>query len=1275
MNQQEKTIQWTKSQRAAIETVGRPVLVAASAGTGKTAALSGRVVERIADANDPAQADSILVLTFTDAAAEEMRSRIAETLYQRSRQARDVRLNRQLLLLDRANISTIHAFCKRVLTEFFYLAGLDPAFGILDADEQRLLKAEVLDETLEEAWADEALAQGLTVLFGGRRVQPGTNSFVDRIIPLSEFLDSVAGREDFYARAAAVSELGTRAYDELQQSQKAILLREIETCAARLAYATTLDAQWCGGDYISTYVREVVLPEVEQCRVLIEKGRYDLCAAHLAGLELGRMPAFKKKQWPEECKDLIAGPIKKVKDSLKAMREFALLSDGYAQRVGAQAGLQTQVLLKLLGRFDRAYAEAKRRRNVLDFGDLEHHMLKLLRERAEAAESLRRRFDYILVDEYQDINAVQQGILECLRREDNLFVVGDVKQSIYGFRQSKPEIFLKQLGAAVEVSEPTGQACRIDLRENFRCRSEIIDFVNAVFSRIMTEGTADMNYDARAALVSGFAYPAFAANDGPPQPVEFVLLDEDELDEEREETKDEGGSESQEESTEAVCVSASQRQAAWIAQRIQKLVGAETGIAEIKIFDKKTGTTRPVEYRDIVILMRSLSHKARDYVEILRLSGVPVSSQSACGYFEAAEISDCLCLLKVLDNPDRDIELAGLLRSPIFSITDSELARVRKFAEGAGIIPPPRCAGLSLEKGESFTVELLNPKQIQNSKDQIAERRRVSFYEAVRLYAEVGPEETLRRRMTEVLAKISEWRGAARSGSLADLLDAIFREHDLLSFYAALPNGAQRRANLLKLHDHAIQFEHFRTTDPGAALGRFVEFLEKLSDEGQDWSPAEADSAGENAVRIMSVHKSKGLEFGVVFAAELNTKFNMRDASGECLISEQAVGLKVVDRGLQKRYPSMAHQVIAEQARKANLAEEMRILYVALTRAREKLICVGGRRENGCVNLLRQCAASNNGAPEWMIADGRSHLEWLLTGLGTSVSLHRLYTTGVNRNLSDSGGFHAERVGRAELEEMTRRILEAKRSLKSITRASDDKVLRQSAVVYEHIRHNLNWRYRHEEAMRTGAKFSVSELIREGQAGDAVFRRKPEAVRETGGGKATDALAIGSAFHLVFESLDLHRPITIRTIEETAAALTAAGRMDAASAQRVDASKVLAFFASPLGEMTLAARDKVLREWPFTYALDARHAGASSDGEAVILQGIVDLIVPTGNGLILVDFKTDRVIQPEKLEEKSRKYADQLRHYARAAEGILKQAVTGAWIYYLDVPLAVNVGL
>ena len=656
MAKEEQTIKWTTAQARAIETIGRDVLVTASAGTGKTAVLSHRAVERICDASDAAQADNMLVLTFTEAAAEEMRSRIAETLRKRFASTRDAALRQQLLLLDRSYISTIHAFCKRVLTEFFFLIDLNPTFGILDADEQRLLKTELLEKILEEAWADESLASGLEILFEGRRIQPGTGSFVDKIIPLSEFLDSVVCRGEFYERAAMLNDAHAGAYADMQATQKTVLLEKLSACRARLDYALKLDAELTGGAYATDYIHSNIIPVLEQCEVLLGKGRFDLCAAHLAEPDFGRMPAFKKKQWDESAKDPIKNPIDKVKAELKSLADFALLNADYEAIIAPQAALQTKVLMELLRRFDTRYAAAKGHRNVLDFADLEHQTLALLENNPVVADKLKERFEHIFVDEYQDINAVQQRIIELLSRDDNVFVVGDVKQSIYGFRQSKPDIFLAHLKNAVDISEVSKQSGRVDLQDNFRCRAEIIDFVNALFAGAMTEAVADMDYDDNAALISGFDYPPFAAASGPNKPVELHLLDEDNTDDDTD-TEPTGATET---------ISASQRQAAFIAQRIGQIVGTETGKSEFQIYDKKHNAYRDVEYRDIVILMRSLSHKAQEYVEILRLAGVPVSSQSACGYFEATEISDCVCLLKVLDNADRDIELAAVLRGPVF---------------------------------------------------------------------------------------------------------------------------------------------------------------------------------------------------------------------------------------------------------------------------------------------------------------------------------------------------------------------------------------------------------------------------------------------------------------------------------------------------------------------------------------------------------------------------------------------------------------------------------
>ncbi len=1238
MAKEKQTIQWTTAQGRAIETVGRDVLVTASAGTGKTAVLSHRAVERICDPADAAQADNLLVMTFTETAAEEMRGRIAETLRQRFASERDGRLRAQLLLLDRAYISTIHAFCKRILTEFFYLIDLDPTFGILDADEQRLLKSELLEKMLQSAWEDESLAAGLEILFAGRRIQPGTGSFVDKIIPLSEFLDSVVERGVFYDRAAAVNDIHNTAFADVQATQKAFLLQKLARCRAKLEHALKLDAEYTGSGYATDYIHRHLTEAVETAETLLKKDRFDLCAAHVAQLDFGRMPAFKKKQWDESFKDAIKAPIDAVKADLKSLADVALLCSDYAALIGPQASLQTKVLMELLRRFDESYASAKRSRNVLDFADLEHTLLALLEKSPATAETLRQRFAHIFVDEYQDVNAVQQQILEKLSRDDNVFVVGDVKQSIYGFRQSKPEIFLARLKDAVDISTASTRGGRVDLQDNFRCRAEIIDFVNTVFAPVMCEAVADMDYDDKAALVSGFDYPPFEAKSGPNRPVELHLLDE-ESGEDNSDTESTGPTET---------VSASQRQATFIARRIRQIVGADTGAAEFQIFDKKESGFRDVQYRDCVILMRSLSHKAQEYVEILRLAGVPVSSQSACGYFEATEISDCVCLLKVLDNADRDIELAALLRSPIFRLTDSQLAAIRLTAG-----------------------------------------KRSGFYQAVLNYAESGPDVTLKETLNAVLTQLADWRTRLRHGSLANLLDAVFREKDLLAFYAALPNGAQRRANLLKLHDHAIQFEHFRTTEPGAALGRFVEFLEKLADAEQDWAPAEPDSAGENAVRIMSVHKSKGLEFPVVFAAELNTAFNMRDAAGDCLIDEQTVGLQVIDANAAGKFPTMAHQVIAERHRKANIAEEMRILYVALTRAREKLILTASKKASACEKLLAECAAFEQIIPNWRVAEGRCHLDWILMGLVGHRGLCNLFeVTGGSAALPESL-LHASRINRDELEAETTRILDAKRSLTCWSElpkpgSEQDK---QSQTAFETIRNNLLWHYPHQDVTEISAKLSVSELTHGSDEFAAVnvaaaFLKKPAATATSGKIPDTaNALSVGTAVHAVLERVDLAKPVNDTALSQTVKMLTEKGLLDATTAKQIDLNAIAAFFNSDLGQLTQQAGDGVLREWPFTYGLNANAAMkegqeplTTENNEIVVVQGIVDMIIPTDGGLVIVDFKTDRVTG-DAIQERADRYSRQLQTYAKAAGDILQKPITAAWLYFLTPQQAVEVEL
>jgi ATP-dependent helicase/nuclease subunit A len=1224
-----KNIPWTPAQQKAIETVDRGVLVTASAGTGKTAVLSQRVVGCITDG--PVQANAMLVLTFTDAAGEEMRSRIAETLYRRYMETRDPRIQQQLLLLDRAYISTIHSFCRRILTEFFYLIDLDPGFGILDADEQRLLKDELLDETLEQAWADDSIAKDLQALFAGRRVQPGTGSFVDLIIPLTEFLDSIVSREVFYDMAGTAEISESESHQVLLQAQKALLLKKLNQCQQRLDHVLALDSQHCDSGYVTDYIQKNYSPVIETCLHLLEQDRFDLCAEPVAGLDIPRMPGFKKTVWDESIKDVIKKPIEKTKETLKGLANFALLCPNYHQRLSPKAALQTNILLKLMQRFDTLYAASKQRRNVLDFADLEHRALDLLNTHPEAANKLSERFEFIFVDEYQDINAVQEHILQQVSRRDNVFVVGDVKQSIYGFRQSKPDIFLSQLESAGDGTGPTTQPVRVDLRENFRCRSEIVDFVNALFGRTMKKDFAQMDYDQHAELVCGFDYPAFKAKSGPALPVELALMDE----------QPNGDSDnSQEEVSNPIPpVTATQRQAAWIAQRIRQIVGAETGTAEFQVYDKKTDTCRDVRYRDIVIVMRSLSHKAQVYTEMLRLGNIPVRSQSGCGYFEATEISDCLCLLKVLDHPDRDIELAALLRSPVFSVTDTELATVRMHAQ-----------------------------------------KHSNFYNAVKKYASDGGHTGLREKLKDILSQINAWRQQVRTGSLADFLDDLFHEKRLLSFYAALPNGSQRKANLLKLHDHAIHFEHFRTTDPGAALGRFVEFLEKLDEAQQDWAPAEPDSGEQDAVRIMSIHKSKGLEFPVVFVAELNTPFNMQDASGQCLIDDQMVGLQVVDKQTRTAFVTAAHQVIADRACQKTIAEEMRILYVALTRAREKLILTGNIKLDNCTKLLREWAQFRD-LPAWKLAEVRNHLEWVLAGFSNQALLHQLLETDYETGLCNDELFYPHLIERQAIDSVARRLLDAKRSHKTSARApkAGSNLDKEADGIFKTIKQNLAWTYQFSDITETPAKLSVSKLThREDEFSAAniepVFSKTPSILHGNLPDGTPDAMSLGSATHLVIEKIDLSVPVDSQTVEATISELIQTSQITNTVASAINAAAIVSFFESALGQLAQKAGKSVLREWPFTYGLNAAELGAQSSNEVVVVQGIIDMIIPTEGGVVILDFKTDHIKEAD-IDKRAEMYKLQLQSYAKAAAHILQQPIAGAWLHFLTPEKPVKVEL
>lgn len=1242
----EKKIRWTEQQRRAIEARGSDVLVTASAGTGKTEVLSGRCVSILSDTSISADVLNILVLTFTEAAAEQMRSRIARRLKDAFIETGEPHLRRQLTLLQGADISTIHAFCKRIITEYFYKLGIDPTLGVLDADEARLIKAEVLQKTIDWAWEQGNLAQGLEQLL--QRRDPRVNEgFLSTIMELSDFLDGIVSRQAWYERAAKLTEVVNPLMSGLGEKQKQIIDKALSDSLSRLRHAQRLyESQGAGGGWAEALQLSHVEP-IEACGELLREGDWDRCSEAIRSYS--KLRTRKPRDVDEPVAELLYKTARAVVNACKGLSKLAVVNPEYLDMLGSSVASQTRLLVELVKRFDMLYAQTKRTLNCVDFADLEHLALRLLSEEgacengrapSETALALRNRYEYIFVDEYQDINSVQEGIINALSSGDNVFVVGDVKQSIYAWRGAKPTIFLDRL-REISANVPDRSAgVRVDLNANFRSAKPILDFVNRIFARVMTSSFAQLDYDDSARLT-----PARVDESVGQTPrtdaaiVEFHVLDE---------TADDQGVED-EERDESVAepdlniVTSRQRQATLVARRIRQMVGSETGEAEFQVYDKEQDCLRDVQYGDIVVLMRSLAKKANDYVEVLRLAGVPVSCEATAGYFETTEINDMICLLKVLDNPQRDIELAAVLRSPFFNVTDTELAKIR----------------------------------LHDRTKLLAK----NYYDCVLKYCDGGPDAELAATLQGILDRLDAWRTMARRGKLADLIWQVYRETGYLSFVSALPNGRARRANLLKLHDRAIQFEGFASSSPLPSLTRFVEFVERLREIGQDWSPAEPESAAGNAVRILSVHKSKGLEFPVVFLAELESKFNISDIHADVLADAGGeLGLQMIDSSSNSKLQSLAHQVIAEQKKSTALAEELRILYVATTRARDRLVLTASQKGNHCRQIITDGIFFGHGPiPYWQIRSCNSPLEWILYGLSDQISLHEALQTGFAERARDDRLFGFRLCGHDDVRQLSEYVLrlrsgrarKAAAAVPACSQGTGSKLLAQ-------LKQSLAWRYPFEQAALVPAKSSVTRLThRDDEYAEFDYSRaldrQPAALvsGEPNLLEPAEARLIGTATHLVISQLDLGQPVTEAAIQALKDKLVADGAMTMEIAGRIDTASVLTFLESELGGVVLDSENTVWREWPFTFGLTAsewRDSRLSEDAtyateDRIIIQGIIDMLVRTPDGLIVIDFKTDHVTA-DRISERAELYRQQLNLYGKAASAILRSPLIAKWLHF-----------
>ena len=1218
--------QWTDPQRRGIETVGCNLLVSAAAGSGKTSVLAERCAHLVCDAESRCGVDELLVVTFTEAAAAEMKSRIGTAMRQRhEQQPDDPHIARQLAILDSAVVGTMHGFCARLLRQHFHLLGLDPEFSILDGDEAALLKREVARELLEE-WFDRDDAGPFTrfVDLYGDGDDERVISLVLRLFDmLASVVDPAAWVEQSMGTLTEAAELPLRE-SKLGRSYLAHVEADLRTIRSSCAVAGT-ELKALG--HFSAYVER--LREMYQ---IVNHWWKTLANAGLSALaevardaEFPRLPSVSSKV---PGKEEAGTRIREVVDEMKkgAWRQCLLFSEAEWQDGIRQTMPHARVLLELVAAFEQRYAAAKVELASLDFADLERFALQVLREpespglhASPVARAYQRQFEHVLVDEFQDINEVQQAILSLVSRcndqeSSNLFCVGDVKQSIYRFRLADPSLFLS-VHEQYRLDSGAGQV--VDLQQNFRSRAPLLQAINGVFARLMTAAAADLDYDQSHALHAAAEFPPGSDVGFAGAPVELHVVERDAGAEPQpaETPQEKGGSEEADAVVEDP--GRTRREATLAAGRILELTGRAGDPARHVVEGSgPTALTRPIRFGDIVILLRSMRYKADEFVDVLRGAGIPVHSESRTGYFEATEVNEVLSLLAVLDNAQQDIPLAAVLRSPLMALPEAEtcLARIR----------------LSRPEGP--------------------------FHEAAAAFA-LREDEPLAAKLRDVYATLDRWRKIARQRPLAEALWSIYQESGYLAYCAGLPNGEQRTANLIELHERASQFDTFHRQ----GLSRFLQFLEKLKADS-DLGQASIASSAEDVVRVMSIHGAKGLEFPVVILPDLGKGINFGDAQGIVLADRrEGLGLQVADPERGVRYPSLAWSVVRRRLRQQTAAEELRVLYVAMTRAKEHLILIGTAGRKQVDGWASRWGGHVGAFPAELVLGGLSMLDWIGPAAAANGAEH--VTLAVHS--------HESLAAWAALWAGSDRAARPQQSLVNLEPLDPPP---GPSVVGDAVIERVGMRYAFADLARLPATTSVTRLSHAGEepvgvavaaAGeaslDALLPRLP-LLSESQPPSATDR---GNATHALLEHLDFTRVADRAAIDSQVRRLVDQRRLTPSEAALVDVDAVWWMLQQPIGRLMVEHAEELLREVPVFFAGEAA-AGGAGPLDSAMVRGRLDVLIPVDGGWAIVDYKTDRV-RGEVLEQRLADYTGQLRLYRAALERITPaKAVRQTVVVFLD---------
>ncbi len=1221
-------ISWTEEQRKVIELRGRNILVSAAAGSGKTAVLVERIITMLTEKEHPVSVDELLIVTFTEAAAAEMKERIRMAIEKKLEEDPDnEHLMRQATLIHNAQITTIHSFCLSVIRDHFHVIDLDPSFRVGEEGELKLLRHDVLEELLEDKYQEgkETFLAFVSAYGNGR----DDRKIEELILKIYEFSRSYPDAKGWLASCVSAYQADTR--EELEKSPYvALVMKHTRKCLQDARELLDMGLSICGkpdgpGAYEPMLVSDLQM--IEDC---LEADSYGRLNGKMRGIRWMKLAPNRDKVVSERK----TAQVKAIREEVKGLTGD-LVSQYFYQDVEEMLSdirlcrPHIQALTELVEEFAGRFEEAKREKNLIDFSDMEQYAIRILTRREEGkllpsrtAEEYRQQYKEIMIDEYQDSNLIQETILTSISTVSegryNIFMVGDVKQSIYRFRLSRPELFMQKYDA-YSLSDSVMQ--RIDLHKNFRSRAEVLEGVNHIFRQIMTQELGGVAYDDHAALYPGASYPEYPVKEGQPSlevkteepeetgtKTEVLVIDSDSA---REETDMAG----QDGSPGGDRLSDRELEARAIAGRIRGLMRT------YQVTDKESGSLRPVRYSDIVILTRSIKGFADTFAEVLNREGIPVYAGTREGYFETQEIGVLLDYLRVIGNNQQDIPLAAVLSSPFGGLSQEELAEIK------------------------------------------SEYRELPFYRAVSCYEKEGRDEKLQKKLRKCLRQIAVFREKVPYTPIQELLRKILTDTGYLDFMSAMPGGEQRRANLEMLTEKAKAFE----SASYKGLFHFVRYIEQLKKYNVDYGEAALSDEQADTVRIMTIHKSKGLEFPVVFVSGMGKRMNMQDVrSSVVLHAGLGVGLDAVDLEERTKSPSIIKKVIQKEEQLDSLGEELRVLYVAFTRAKEKLILTGTmanvEKKLASFEIMRSRREEKLSFES--LSKAVTYWDWILPAL-----VRMTPDVPIRVHILTLADIVAESVEEETAERITKSILE-----------NWDAGQIYEPAVKEELKKQFGYRYPYADSRMQKLKFTVSELKKRKavselaeyaseyamEAGEVLYEEPevipliPRFLQET---QKLSGAGRGTAYHRFMELLDFRKEYTEEMLADAAKEFTEAGKMTEEMTDCVRMKDILAFLESTAGKrmQACAAKNRLWKEQPFVLGVEAGELyPGEPEGERILVQGIIDVYFEEEDGLVVLDYKTDKVRTAGELAEK---YHAQLDYYAKALQQITHKKVKEKMIY------------